>query len=124
MTQGVVVGAPKILLRLESLIIMLSAIGAYAWLQASWWLFAVLFLVPDVFMIGYLRGPKLGATLYNVGHWYGLPALLIACGLAAHNDSTSVGLIWAAHIGFDRVLGFGLKYPESFQANHLSGAAA
>lgn len=119
---GVVVGAPRLLLRLENLAIMVAAVGAYAWLHGNWWLFAVLFLVPDISMIGYLRGPGLGAVIYNAGHWYVLPAILVALGLATHGPGTLIGLIWIAHIGFDRMLGFGLKYPEGFKKNHLTFA--
>lgn len=101
---------------------VVAAVGTYAWLGASWWLFAILFLVPDLSMVGYLRGPRLGAAIYNAGHWYVLPAILIALGLATDGTITLIGLIWAAHIGFDRALGFGLKYAEGFKANHLTVA--
>ena len=119
---GVVVGAPRSLLRLENLVIMVAAIGAYAWLHESWWLFALLFLVPDISMIGYLRGPRPGAVIYNAGHWYGLPAILVLLGFTTHGATAPIGLIWIAHIGFDRALGFGLKYPDGFKANHLTFA--
>lgn len=118
--NGVVTGAPRVLLRLENLAIMIAAIGGYAWLDMGWGLFALLFLVPDISMIGYLRGPRVGAAIYNVGHWYGLPAILVAVGFATHSVAVSIGLIWIAHIGFDRALGFGLKYPEGFKVTHLA----
>lgn len=118
--DGVVTGAPRLLLRLENLAIMVAAAIAYALLHGGWWLFALLFLVPDISMIGYLRGPRLGAMIYNAGHWYGSPAALVALGLGTHRATAAIGLIWIAHIGFDRALGFGLKYPNGFKANHLT----
>jgi hypothetical protein len=120
MNGGVVLGVPRVLVRTENLAIMVAAVIAYGGLGANWWLFALLFLVPDIFMIGYLRGPRLGAAIYNAGHWYGLPVALAASGFFAHSTTASIGLIWAAHIGFDRALGFGLKYPDSFKASHLT----
>jgi hypothetical protein len=120
--NGVVLGVPRVLVRTENLAIMVAAVVAYEWLDASWWLFALLFLVPDISMIGYLRGPRLGAAIYNAGHWYGLPILLTAFGFYLNSASATIGLIWAAHIGFDRALGFGLKYPDGFKANHLAVA--
>jgi hypothetical protein len=58
--NGVVIGAPRVLVRTENLAIMVAAVVAHEWLNANWWLFALLFLVPDISMIGYLRGPRLG----------------------------------------------------------------
>jgi hypothetical protein len=108
------------LLRLEGLFVLIAASAAFVRLGASWWLFAALFLAPDLFMLGYLAGRKTGAALYNLGHWYGLPFACIAWGVFGQAPQVlAVGLIWAAHIGFDRALGFGLKYAVSFGASHL-----
>ena len=118
--SGTVTGVPAMLLRLEALFIVIAASMAYAWSGVSWWLFAALFLVPDLSMLGYLAGPKTGAALYNAGHWYGLPMVCIVCGLLlALPWVLAVGLIWAAHIGVDRAFGYGLKYPEGFGVSHL-----
>jgi hypothetical protein len=92
--NGVVLGVPRVLVRTENLAIMVAAVVAYEWLDASWWLFALLFLVPDISMIGYLRGPRLGAAIYNAGHWYGLPILLTAFGFYLNSTSATIGLIW------------------------------
>lgn len=117
---GIVTGAPKILLRLEALFVAVAAAAAYGQLGASWWLFAALFLLPDLSMMGYLAGRKVGATLYNVGHWYGLPFACIAWGAFDHAPQIlAVGLIWSAHIGVDRALGYGLKYSDGFGVGHL-----
>ena len=120
--NGVVLGAPRFLVRTENLAVMIVATIAYEWLDARWWLFAILFLVPDISMVGYLRGPRLGAAIYNAGHWYGLPIALITFGFYTKSTIAAIGLIWVAHIGFDRALGFGLKYPDGFKASHLTSA--
>jgi hypothetical protein len=121
-TEGAVTGAPNMILRAEGLGVLVAALWTYAVLGGSWWLFALLFLAPDLSMLGYLRGPRVGAAVYNAGHTYLGPGLLLALGLgAAWPLGTALGLIWAAHIGFDRVLGYGLKYPWGFKATHLSG---
>ncbi|MFK5073544.1 DUF4260 family protein, partial [Klebsiella pneumoniae] len=87
-----------------------------------WPLCAALFLAPDLTMLGYLAGRRVGAALYNAGHWYGLPGAAIAWGLFGRQpQSLAIGLIWAAHIGADRALGFGLKYPDGFGHSHLAG---
>jgi hypothetical protein len=88
-------------------------------------MFAVLFLVPDISMLGYLGGRKLGAAVYNVSHTYILPAALGAYGLFQLQPfALAVALIWIGHIGFDRLLGFGLKYETAFGHTHLSEAPA
>ncbi len=110
----------KIWLRLEALAIALALLGLYVVSASSWWLFAVLILVPDVTMIGYLAGPKLGALSYNLGHSYALPVgLAVAGALLAIQVLISVALIWAIHIAFDRFLGYGLKGSSGFEQTHL-----
>ncbi len=111
---------PGILLRIEELALVIVTLAIYRHLHASWLLFAVLFLAPDLFMLGYLAGPRIGSALYNLGHWLMLPLALLAFGLlAAHPPAVSVALIWLAHIFFDRLLGYGLKYPTAFKDTHL-----
>ena len=85
-----------------------------------WWLFAALFLVPDLFMLGYLINAKWGATFYNVVHTTTLPVTLsLVCCAASRPQLLPYALIWLAHIGFDRALGYGLKYPIQFKGTHL-----
>jgi hypothetical protein len=109
------------LLRLEGILTFLAAVAVYGWLGASWGLFALLLLAPDVFMAGYLAGPRLGAHLYNVGHTYVLPAALGAAALWMGGSLLgTLALIWIAHIGMDRALGYGLKSPSGFHDTHLS----
>lgn len=115
-----VTDTPRVWLRLEGLAVLALSIVLYARTEQSWWMFALLFLVPDLSMLGYGRGPQLGALSYNIAHTYALPALLGMVGLLfAQQVVTGVALIWAAHIGFDRMIGYGLKYRDGFGHTHL-----
>jgi len=92
----------------------------YARMGVSWWLFAALWLAPDLSMLGYLAGPCRGARIYNAFHTYVAPGVLALCSLlpGAHG-ALPLALIWANHIGVDRLLGFGLKYADGFGFTHL-----
>lgn len=110
----------KQVLRLEGLAVLVAAVYFYSQIDASWVMFAVLLLAPDISMIGYLKDPKLGAFTYNLVHNYILVTILILGGLIFDSRlATSLGLILMAHIGADRLLGFGLKYPTAFKETHL-----
>ncbi len=112
---------PKILLHLEGLAALVLCVAVYHRLGASWVLFAALFLAPDVFMLGYLGGPVTGARVYNLAHTYVVPLAIAALAhLLRQPLLVAVGVIWAAHIAFDRLLGYGLKYGTAFQDTHLS----
>lgn len=115
---------PKLLLRGEGLVITLFAVGAFYILGGPWWLFLVLFLAPDLSMLGYLAGPRYGSFAYNAFHSYIGPAAVGALGLWLGIEVVVlVTLIWTAHIGADRLVGYGLKYPTSFKDTHLSRLA-
>jgi hypothetical protein len=111
---------PRSLLHIEGAAVLLAACILYHQSHASWLWFAVLFLAPDFFMLGYLANKKAGAAVYNLGHTYTLPLLLLfvlwVSGQTAHGW---LGLIWLAHIGFDRMLGYGLKYETAFKDTHF-----
>ena len=110
-----------LLLRLEGLIVAAISAVLYARSGASWWLFAALWLAPDLSMLGYAGGrPCWGARIYNAFHTYLLPGVLAlsALLLRAHGLAP-VALIWLNHIGVDRLLGFGLKYSDGFGFTHL-----
>jgi hypothetical protein len=108
------------LLRAEGLIELAVAVAAYRYVGGPWLMFAVLFLLPDASMVGYIANPRIGARIYNLGHTYVAPALMALAGIAmAAPVLQMMALIWAAHIGFDRLLGYGLKYPSAFRATHL-----
>jgi hypothetical protein len=117
--------SPRFLLRLEGLCVLLAAVTAYALLDHSWWLFAGALLAPDLFMAGYLAGPRVGAFTYNAGHTYAAALGLGALGYAlALPLAPALALIWAAHIGMDRALGYGLKWPSSFRDTHLGSTGS
>lgn len=115
----------RLLLRLEGAAVLAVAGGIYSVYGASWWLAVVVFLAPDLFMLGYLVNPRVGAAVYNVAHTYVTPLAIggIAFALKA-SLLGSIALIWTAHVGFDRMLGYGLKRPSGFQDTHLSPPAS
>jgi hypothetical protein len=119
--ESAAVGAPVLtLLRLEGLAAAAITAVLYARSGASWWLFAALWLTPDLSMLGYLAGPNWGARIYNAIHTYMTPATLAVCALLLHAPALlPFALIWINHIGVDRLLGYGLKYPAGFQWTHL-----
>lgn len=108
-----------LLLRAEGLAVLVAALITYGQLGANWWLFALLILAPDLAAFGYLGGPRLGAALYNGVHNYALPLLVGLAGYFAAPHLVPFVAIWIAHIGADRLLGYGLKYPDSFGQTHL-----
>jgi hypothetical protein len=115
---------PAILLRVEEAVLLAVAIFAYQGLHYSWALFAILFLSPDLFMLGYLVSPRLGASLYNLVHTLSLPFVLLLAGSLLHwHLAPTLALIWIAHIALDRLLGYGLKYPTYFKDTHLQHLA-
>ena len=117
---GIVHGYPNLLLRAEALAIFIAAVGAYVLLGGSWIMFLALMLVPDLFMLGYLFGPRAGAAVYNVGHWYVWPLAFIGVGaVLAFPILLQIGLIWIPHIAFDRMVNAGFKYSEGFRYSHL-----
>ncbi len=110
----------KTLLKIEEL--LLAALAFYLFLQLdyAWWWFLVLFLAPDLSMLGYLLGPKAGAWSYNLVHHKGVAVALFVLGAYAQVQWLQLaGLVMLAHSSLDRVLGYGLKYPDSFQHTHL-----
>ena len=114
------VSAPKLLLQVEGVVVLIGACVAYRELGGSWGQFALLFLAPDLLMVGYAFGLKIGARTYNAGHTYAAPFLLGLIVHRAHRPALfPLCLIWVAHIGFDRLLGYGLKYDSAFKDTHL-----
>lgn len=115
-----VTGSARTVLRLEGALVLAGCVWFYSGLAQGWVLFALLFLAPDLAMLGYLGGKRAGATAYNVAHTYLAPiALGIVGGVLAMDVVVGAAVIWAAHIGFDRMLGFGLKLPTGFKDTHL-----
>ncbi|MGO9007503.1 MAG: DUF4260 domain-containing protein [Beijerinckiaceae bacterium] len=119
-STGAVSGAVRMILRLEGLAVCLAALATYALAGFSWQRFAILFLIPDISFTGYLAGPRLGAVIYNLAHNYAGALVLAIAGYSSGNQlAATMALIWIAHIGFDRALGYGLKYATSFDDTHL-----
>jgi len=111
---------PVALQRLEGGVLLALSLLIYWKLAGPWLLYVLLILAPDLFMIGYLGGPRLGAAIYNLGHTWLLPGILAAVGIIGGTSfALDVALIWFGHIGVDRLLGYGLKLPTSFQDTHL-----
>src|SRR6202163_3738735 len=108
-TTGAVTGRPRALLRLEGLTLFAGMTLLYAVWGGSWWIYAILFLVPDLSFAAYLLGPQAGAIIYNAAHSYMVPVTLMTLGFALATPLTlSIAMIWMAHIGIDRTLGYGL----------------
>ncbi len=111
---------PTTLLRIEGTALFAASMVAYALLGQGWLLFAVLILVPDISMLGYLAGPRVGAYFYNAAHVTAVPLLLVVVAyLTKMPFAIAIGLIWLAHIGMDRALGYGLKFASDFRDTHL-----
>lgn len=108
-----------ILLRVERLAILALTVFLYQRTGASWWLFAGLFLVPDLSFLAYAIGRGAGTVAYNMTHSEVGPVILAAAGLTVMPVLLPIALIWGAHVGWDRMLGYGLKYPTSFDQTHL-----
>lgn len=117
---GMVTGGVRTVLKVEGLALFAVAVAAYSWRGDSWWLFAILFLAPDLSFFGLLAGSRIGAYAYDALHTTIGPLALLMLGLFAGIDlAVSIGLIWLAHVGLDRVLGYGLRYPGNFTVTHL-----
>ena len=111
---------PRGLLRFEGLALFAASVALYFHVDGPWWLLLVLALAPDLSMVGYAAGPRVGAAAYDVAHTTVLPLALGLVGVLADSDvAVQLALIWLAHIGADRALGYGLKYPTRFQDTHL-----
>lgn len=111
---------PRIMLQLEGLALFIGAIAAYAALRGDALTFVLLLFVPDIAMLGYAINQRIGAWIYNTAHHPLLPGLLIALAFVINSQSLLlVALIWLAHIGMDRAIGYGFKYASAFKDTHL-----
>ena len=120
MDRSGVTGGVRRLLRLEGLALLAAALMAYARVGGEWRLFAMLFLVPDLSFAAYLPGPRAGAIAYNAAHSTLGPIALGAAAIAGGwTEMLPFAFIWAAHVGYDRALGYGLKHVSSFNDTHL-----
>lgn len=107
---------------LEGAGLLAGSLLAYTTTGQPWWLVPLTLLSPDLSAIGYLFGTKVGARSYNLTHITPLPGVLVAVGWWQNTSlAVALGLVWLAHIGLDRMLGYGLNYGDDFQHTHLSG---
>lgn len=98
----------------------MTSLYFYAQVGVSWWIFFLFLLIPDLSMLGYIVDNKIGSIIYNIFHSYILPLLLIIISVIIGQDAMlAIGIIWVAHIGMDRTIGYGLKYPSHFKDTHL-----
>lgn len=110
----------KTITKLEGIVVFLFCLYFYNQLESSWLMFVLLWIVPDVSMVGYLKNSKLGAMTYNLAHNFIASLLLVALGIFLENSIIiSLGIIWTSHVALDRFLGFGLKYENSFKETHV-----
>lgn len=111
---------PRLCLRLEGAAAGVAATTLYFHGHRPWWLFAALILAPDLSMVAFSFGPRAGAAAYDAVHTYLWPITLGVVGVVGDlSVATEIALIWGAHIGVDRALGYGLKYPSRFKDTHL-----
>jgi hypothetical protein len=111
---------PLVLLRLEGLVLFAAAIALYVREDYSILALVVLFLAPDLSFVGLAAGPRVGAVAYDAAHTYVGPIVLASVSMIVEWDAgVMLGLIWLAHIGIDRALGYGLRYPDAFRDTHL-----
>jgi hypothetical protein len=111
---------PKLWLHLEGFAVLATAVILYAQYNYSWWLFAALILAPDLAMVGYLANARIGGIVYNIFHNYLVVlAFLQIAYFTASPLAWAIGFIWMAHIGLDRLTGYGLKYDDQFKHTHM-----
>lgn len=112
---------PKLLLYTEGIVFFLIATKFYFLLGGELWVYLAFILAPDLGALGYLVSTKIGSYTYNALHFYTVPVLLGGYGFFNNVDILLlISLIWVAHIGIDRAIGYGLKYPTHFKETHLN----
>ena len=122
---GMVTGAPRHWLRLEAAGIVGLSLVAMSSTKQSWWLIALVFLAPDLSAMGYALGHRWGSWCYNLAHASPAPLVFLALGWWSHDHLVlALALVWLMHLGFDRLLGYGLKYEDDFQHTHLGRLGA
>jgi hypothetical protein len=119
---GVVTGLSLLLLRSEGIALLAMATALPGGFGRSWWLFVALLAVPDLGLLGYFVGSRMGALADDLTHTYVPVAALGVVGLLSGSSlAVSVARIWFAHIGMDRTRGLGLRYPDRPGHTHRDG---
>ncbi|AJH74196.1 MULTISPECIES: DUF4260 domain-containing protein [Bacillus cereus group] len=110
----------KRIIHFEGLVVFLAAIYTYSLYEFSWIIFWVFLLAPDLSMLAYGINNQVGANIYNLFHTYIISILIVIIGVYFKIDTViMIGLIWTAHIGMDRMFGYGLKYETDFKDTHI-----
>ncbi|SDQ08704.1 DUF4260 family protein [Quadrisphaera sp. DSM 44207] len=118
--EAAALGLPGLLLRAEGAVLAASALWAFAHSGLPWWVAAALLLVPDLAALALLAGPRAGAVAYDATHTTVLPGVLVlAWSVTGSGVVLGLGAVWLLHIGTDRALGFGLRYPHDPDLTHL-----
>jgi len=118
--SGYALGGIRQTLRLEGLAVLVISVASYWQLDGNWWWFFGLLLWPDLAFFAYIKSSRMGAQIYNMLHSYiGPLAIGLTGSLAGQQALILFALIWTAHIGMDRFVGYGLKYPEQPDVTHL-----
>jgi len=112
---------PTFVLRLEALVIAVGSIVVFGATGGDWGLYFAVWLAPDLAMLGYIGGARIGSICYNTTHNLMLPIGLMALGFYSKDPLTlQLGLVWVSHVAIDRVLGYGLKYEDGFHHTHFT----
>ncbi|HDR7966296.1 DUF4260 domain-containing protein [Bacillus pacificus] len=110
----------KSIVHFEGLVVFLATIYTYSLYEFSWIIFWVFLLAPDLSMLAYGINNQVGANIYNLFHTYIISILIVIIGVYFKIDIVIIiGLIWTAHIGMDRMFGYGLKYETDFKDTHI-----
>lgn len=110
----------KYVIKLEELVMLALSIFALNYLQVSWWYYLILFVGPDISMLGYVFGNKIGAACYNIFHHKGIALIVLLLGIIYTDLFLQVtGIILFGHSSMDRMFGYGLKYSKGFTFTHL-----
>lgn len=114
------ISLPNVLLRVESLVLLIGGILLFARAGGAWWVFPLFLFVPDLSAIPYMINLRVGAISYNLVHTYAIPLVLVSAALSSENAVlVQIAAIWLAHIGMDRAIGYGLKYASGFKDTHM-----
>jgi Domain of unknown function (DUF4260) len=110
----------KYIIKLEEMGMFALSIFALNHLQVAWWYYMIMLLGPDIGLVGYLLGNKVGAACYNICHHKGIAVALFLFGFVYNESLVMVaGIIMFGHSSMDRMFGYGLKYNEGFKFTHL-----
>jgi hypothetical protein len=110
----------KTIIKLEELGLFLFSIYLFTLLLFPWWVYPLFFFAPDLSMFGYIGGPRLGAITYNFIHHKAIALGLYVAGVFLHVPVISlIGVLFLGHSSLDRVLGYGLKFGDSFNHTHI-----